>query len=667
MSAPQPAPRPAPIPQPVAAPPSAATAPAAPRLRRWGKRLRNALLALFSGAAMALAFPPVDCGNLVWVCLLPLLCLLWLGPAKFWRGFALGWLYGMGMYGTSCWWIHEVGHVFSIPMPLFLGVAFLPLMAVYSALPGLWAGITATLLRPRLEPSPDTRGMDAAQRKAAWARWSRADLLSTLRCAMGCGALWVCIEWLRAHGTLGFSWNSLGMAMYDGLSLVQWAEFVGVSALSFIPVACSVILWGSMRRTCKQFKDSGKGGRPWDFYGAVVVLFALFMGGLALSKAYSPLMMMRRDGVLQLPVAAIQINQGQSERIQSAQDPDPRARHEAGIAQYGMFLRATMAAFDDIQRKTAQKAMQNPGLGISQQLPLWVVWPESAMGFPILRNVGTGKLAPDFPTSSIFFNPDDGLPKVRDLVREMGGRDFVLFTGIDEIRLEPAPGSGAPEPHGMLNSLACIPGGFDSIRTVSKQRLMPFGEYIPLAESFDWINRAYSEMTGTQVGDGIRPGSGNEPLAVPVPGTSETIGAIPAICYEDTVGDALAKFVRKGPQVIVNVTNDGWFRRSACGAQQARAAAFRCIELRRPMVRAANMGVTCAIAPNGAVIDALLKADGTPHLPGYSYAVLPVDRNAGLTLYAMLGDWAVIACALLALAMCAAKWLEPRNAAKQKP
>ena len=114
-------------------------------------------------------------------------------------------------------------------------------------------------------------------------------------------------------------------------------------------------------------------------------------------------------------------------------------------------------------------------------------------------------------------------------------------------------------------------------------------------------------------------------------------------------GALLTKFVRKGPQVIVNISNDAWFRNSACGVQQARNAAFRCIELRRSMVRAANRGVCCAIAPNGAFIHALLKADGTPHLPGYSYAVLPVDKNAGFTLYAMLGDWAVLACLLLVL------------------
>ena len=246
---------------------------------------------------------------------------------------------------------------------------------------------------------------------------------------------------------------------------------------------------------------------------------------------------------------------------------------------------------------------------------------------------------------------EEGLPMVRKLVQEMGGQSFTLFTGVDEQRLITEDNHLIRR--GMYNSMACITGDFDSITTVSKQHLMPFGEYIPLADSVEWISKSYSEITGTQVGDGIHPGTGDEPIEVTLPGTDEKIGVIPAICYEDTVGDLLTKFVRKGPQVIVNVSNDAWFRNSACGAQQARNAAFRCIELRRCMVRAANRGVTCAIAPNGAFIDALLKADGTPHLPGYSYAVLPVDRNAGFTLYAMLGDWAVIACLLLVL-LCSA-------------
>lgn len=599
--------------------------------RALGRRLGRPALAVGSGVVTALAFPPFDWGNLVWISLLPLLSALWCGPRGFKRGFGLGWLWGMGFFCTACAWIVQVGYVFFIPLPIFLLVAFVPLMAVYSLLPALWGGAMNTLLRPLLEPLPQE-----AHNRATAAAWSRRSLLSGLRCAIGGGALWVCIEWLRAHGTLAFSWNSLGMALYDGLSLVQWAEFVGTAALAFLPVATAIILWCAGRRTYLQFRRFGSATRPWDFYATVILLFTLFTGGLFLSKAYAPNVMLRRPDTLALPVLAVQQNIDQSERIAQGAD---------FTALYGLYLRETANAFNEIQRDTAMRALKSTEYGLQQQLPLWVVWPESALGAPIHRNTATGELLPDPITTTHLFGAE-ALPKVRENVRAIGGQDFVLITGADEVLWTPE--NGMPRYAGLYNDMVIFPAGLNSAMTAPKQHLMPFGEYVPFTESIEWVGKIYSELTGTQVGEGIRRGTGDDPISVPVPGTGESVGLIPAVCYEDTVGDLLTKFVRKGPQVIVNVTNDAWFRGSACGEQQARNAAFRCIELRRPMVRATNMGPTCAIAPNGAVMNCLRKADGSAALPGYCYAVLPVDRKAGFTLYALFGDWAVLLCAMAA-------------------
>ncbi len=598
-------------------------------------RLIQTAVSLGSGVLMSLAFPPYDFGNWVWVGLLPLLCVLWLGKRGFWRGFFYSWLYGIGWYGSCFWWVNEVGHTFRIPSAVFLAVAFLPLVALFSCLPGLWGGIANTLLRPRLENAPETPiGMPQEKRRELWNAWSRRDLFSTLRSALGCAALWVCIEWVRGTGAYSCGWNSMGMALYNGLSMAQWAEFVGTMALSFIPVFTSVVLWGASRRSWKQFRGLGKGCIPWDFYGTAVILFGLFLGGLFLSKSYSPSVMMRRDTTLQLPVMGVQLNLNQVERMESG------GLHPE---YYGMLLRQTALGFNQIQRDTVSRAMQSTEVGIIQQLPVWVVWPESGLGTPLYRNKQSGKLMQDMFTANYLLH-SEGLPAVRKMVRDMGGQDFVVFTGADELLWD-------KEPVGLHNSLAVIPGDFSTISTHPKQHLMPFGEYVPLARDIKWIGDAYAAVTGMSAGEGILPGSGRDTLFVPVPGTEEKIEVIPAVCYEDTVASLLRKYARKGPQVIVNVSNDGWFHDSVCGLQQARSAAFRCIELRRSMIRAANKGLTCAIAPNGAVINSLTKADGSPHLAGFCYAVLPVDIYEGYTLYALLGDWAVAVCAVLALGL----------------
>ncbi len=609
---------------------------AVPSLKRW----HCLLMSFLGGAFMALAFLPYDYSALVWVGLLPLLTVLWRRPRNFWGSFGYGWLYGMGWYCVSFWWIHEVGDVFQIPMPLFLGIAFFPLMSIYALLPALWAGLAATWLRPRLEAVPQlAEGVTFDEKRAAWREWAYLDLFSTLRSAFGLGALWVCVEWLRAHGTLGFSWNSMGMALYDGLSLVQWAEFVGTAALSFLPVCMSVIIWCACRRCFLHFKGMGKSVRPLDFYAAVLVIFALLMGGLSLSQSYSALQIAQKPDVITLPVLAVQTNFGQKERI--------AMRMDERTVLYNRYLNATGFAFQQIQKDTVKQAMKSEDVGLTQQLPLWVIWPESALAQPLWRNKLTGESVPDRYTEEIFFNEQTGLPALRQMVREMGGQDFVLFTGADELLVHRGIDGGVAI-DGMYNAMAIFEDDLASLKTANKQHLMPFGEYVPLTESIEWVGQLYSEITGTQVGEGIQRGVGDEPIPVRIPASDTSIGVIPAICYEDTVGDLLTKFVREGPQIIVNISNDAWFQYSACGEQQARSAAFRCIELRRPMVRAANRGLTCSIAANGAPIDELRRGDGRPWRDGYSYAVIPIDPNAGVTLYARFGDWAVVLCAMLA-------------------
>lgn len=605
---------------------TAQAAHAEPQKRSW-----YWLYSLLSGAVMALAFEPYDIGFIVWVGLLPILTILWTGPAKFWRGFFMAWLFGMGWYIVSFWWIHEVSYVFNIPLWLFLIIAFLPLMAVYAAMLGIWGGLVATVMRPRLEKGPNEADFKRSTKREAWNKWALRDTLSTVKAASGVAASLVCAEWLRSSGTLAFSWNTLGMGLYDGLSLAQWAEFVGTTALSFIPAFVAVVLWGAGRRSYLYMRGAKSHCRIWDFYATMLVVFLLFLGGMFISKAYSQNALLSKDSTIPLPVLAVQINKDQQEKIQERL----LAKDEGN----GQLISATAQASEEILQKQMKKAFANEqDLAFPIYQPAWVIWPESALSFPLCLNADTKQYLDRQYQSAIHFLTNE-FPQLRHPV--------VLFTGADQYRYK-TNSENMLQREGMLNSMVCITGAdFDHIQSASKQHLMPFGEYIPLADSCEWLRQIYAEVTGTQVGDGIHPGTGNEPMMVPVPNRNESVGVIPAVCYEDTVGTKLTKFVRKGPQVIVNISNDAWFRNSACGAQQARNAAFRCIELRRPMVRAANMGYCCAIAPNGAIID----AQNDPHAPGYSFAVLPVDRNAGFTVFAVFGDWAVAVCFLIVLVL----------------
>ena len=82
--------------------------------------------------------------------------------------------------------------------------------------------------------------------------------------------------------------------------------------------------------------------------------------------------------------------------------------------------------------------------------------------------------------------------------------------------------------------------------------------------------------------------------------TNSEVHVAPLICFEDTIGELTRQFVlptetSSGANMLVDVTNDGWFERSAGSHQHLANAIFRCVETRRPMIRAANTGVTCFI------------------------------------------------------------------------
>ena len=118
------------------------------------------------------------------------------------------------------------------------------------------------------------------------------------------------------------------------------------------------------------------------------------------------------------------------------------------------------------------------------------------------------------------------------------------------------------------------------------------------------------------------------------------VQVIPLICFEDTDGRLARKFVRNAPQLLVNCTNDGWFLQSEENEQHLANAIFRCVELRRPMARAANTGVTCVIDANGRINKEDRLSD--PRLGVFTKGTLMREirlaRNPPETFYARHGD-----------------------------
>jgi apolipoprotein N-acyltransferase len=166
-----------------------------------------------------------------------------------------------------------------------------------------------------------------------------------------------------------------------------------------------------------------------------------------------------------------------------------------------------------------------------------------------------------------------------------------------------------------------------------------FGEYVPLRESFP----LFAIVVGDLVPADFDAGEGPVIFRLPDP----PVAMAPLICFEDTLGYLARDAANAGAELFVNLTNDGWFKRSAGSRQHAAHAVFRCAETRRPMIRCANTGVTCVIDHLGRVVQTFESPDGDTFGEGVMLAEVRVPQNPPVTFYMRHGDVFSAVCLLV--------------------
>ncbi len=127
--------------------------------------------------------------------------------------------------------------------------------------------------------------------------------------------------------------------------------------------------------------------------------------------------------------------------------------------------------------------------------------------------------------------------------------------------------------------------------TYDKQHLVLFGEYVPFAKWLPWLRRL------TPIEYDVSPGRKTTVFRLREPAVPFSV----MICFEDTLAPMARRFVRAGARLVVVQTNDAWFDGTWGPRQHMIQSVFRAIESRVPVVRCANSGFTCWIAPTGRV------------------------------------------------------------------
>jgi apolipoprotein N-acyltransferase len=403
--------------------------------------------------------------------------------------------------------------------------------------------------------------------------WSARRLVNRWRWPLVPAAVvaWMATDFMRGELFGGFSFAGLGHTQWRWLTLIQAADAVSAVGVGGIVMAGAA----GLAATLAAWREGGL-TRPWLVREALPAV-----GVVTLTLAY---------GSWRLATAPLPA--GEPLDVLLVQGSiDTELKHDPDAAG------AVLAHYD---------ALTVAGLAERAELPDLVVWPETMWRWGLIE-IDPAEVLPAAVLDELVGPASAGEPAAE---RQARGRAAAAaqrldalavyarrygttwIVGLDRQRITPT----VPAGYESFNAALCLAADGRPLACYDKMHPVMFGEYVPLANRFPFLYRL------TPLPGGLT--AGTQPVLVEVAGR----GVAPTICYETALPGAIRSLVRglaaadQRPDLIVNLTNDGWFWGSSELDMHLVAAIFRAIEVRTPILVAANTGFSAAIDASGRLL-----------------------------------------------------------------
>ena len=419
----------------------------------------------------------------------------------------------------------------------------------------------------------------------ALSRTERGTRLRNWPLAIRAGIILCGSEWFRSRVFMdGYPWFMPAQPLIDFPWLAQGADVIGVAGLGIIPGLIAGMLVGMIAPP----RTSWRAG-AWTTIACV--LLALGYGFFCAPST--------KDCDI-FKVLVIQTNVAQSNKMAPTR--------EMQQTQFDGAYKTTMDAL-----KTLQLRGETPDL---------IAWPET-----VLPGVG-------LESDAIMLQRERGIWPADTLslqLEKLVNQNAPLLVGsgaYEGLRIE--GNRYAWNRH--YNSGYLLRSGGRHER-VDKVVLTPFGETMPYISYWKALEQAMLDFGGRGMEFDLSIGERPRTLSLQT-ATRHVALAVP-ICFEDTVPRATRSLVNadEGADVIVNLSNDGWFGWfDPARRHHEQAARWRCVELRRSMLRVVNTGISAAFDTHGQRIGNPLP----PQQEGWMLAELPLEKTR--TTYATIGD-----------------------------
>jgi apolipoprotein N-acyltransferase len=404
---------------------------------------------------------------------------------------------------------------------------------------------------------------------------------------LGAALVWVATELFRAR-VLGVPWDQLGMSQIDNPLLMHLPPWTGVYGVSFLIVLVNGML--------AQIFASGK-FNLWQRSGMV-------LAGIAIALAVQPW-----PNYSQLGIGPFRSNETASATAVLLQENLDVAGPREPITIDQMLQEFTH------QSETPSTTVLNgiPGTPQARTVmttttpPSLIVWPESP--------------AP-------FISSDPGLRHWMSALA--GDANAALIVGSIGVDADPSTQRG----YRMYNSANFVAANGEIVGRYDKIHLVPFGEYVPFQRELFFIKNLTEDAGDFD--------SGRQRNLFITGGHSYGV----FICYEAAFADEVRRFAKEGADVLVTISDDGWYGDSGAPWQHLNLARMRAIENHRWLLRDTDTGITAAIDPNGIVREAAPRHLRTAVEVHFGY-------EQGTTFYTRHGDWFAYLCALGVVVMIA--------------
>lgn len=415
------------------------------------------------------------------------------------------------------------------------------------------------------------------------------------------------------------------VGLYHGLFGLLLAVVAGNQGYQRRALVAAPFLWVAVELARTRIT-----GYPWELLGYaqtgnfVLTRIATLTGVYGLSweillvnSAFAAAFLVARERRKWLLVSAC----GAAAILQAGQSVAPApaaADHTALLVQQNIPIHGdwTRDYFESTLRDLTRLSVKSAGDAWPKGKGDLMVWPESP--------------APFYASDPLFQNA------ISDMALQAHA-----YVVAGSIGVEGAMHSGGRESK-VFNSAVLVTSQGEWAGRYDKVHLVPFGEYLPFPSLF-----AFAGGLTREVGEFTQ-----GPSRAPLDAGSVRLGVF--ICYESVFPDEVRQFALQGAQVLVNVSNDGWYGDSGAWKQHLQQTQMRAIENNRWLLSATNTGLTAAIDPAGRIVAEVPRKEQT-------VLVAPYALLSSTTFYTRHGDWFAYLCAIISVGALLLRFRQKRS------